>query len=259
MLRWLPEMVSTYGGEIDALMYLIYYIVGIWFVLTFGAIGLSILLYRRRAGRRAAYIEGTRLREAAWLIVPEIIVFLLDIWIGYEGWLVWRKVMLQMPPSDIQIQVTAKQFNWEILYPGPDGRFETADDLQLENELHVPVNRAVRIFLRSKDVIHSFFLPHFRFKRDAVPGRTIEAWFEATKAGQFELPCAELCGFGHSGMKGLLTVHAADEYERWMKEQWPSSTGKERSAVRDQSDATRLASLDVDRRWPNAPDTGQDR
>jgi cytochrome c oxidase subunit 2 len=72
-------------------------------------------------------------------------------------------------------------------------------------------------------VIHSFFLPHLRLKQDAVPGREIEAWFEATKPGRYELPCAELCGFGHSGMKGWLTVHSPDEYQKWVKNQWPSS------------------------------------
>jgi cytochrome c oxidase subunit 2 len=119
--------------------------------------------------------------------------------------------------------VTAKQFNWEMLYPGPDGQFGTADDLLLDNELHVPVNKVVRVTLKSKDVIHSFFLPHVRLKQDAVPGREIEAWFEATKLGRYEIPCAELCGFGHSGMKGWLTVHPPDEYQKWVKQRWPSS------------------------------------
>jgi cytochrome c oxidase subunit 2 len=128
-----------------------------------------------------------------------------------------------MPPSDIHVQVTAKQFNWEIVYPGPDGKFGSEDDLQIENEMHVPVNKVVRVYLRSKDVIHSFFLPNLRLKQDAVPGREIQAWFEATKPGKYELPCAELCGFGHSGMLGHLTVHTADDYAAWVKEQWPSS------------------------------------
>jgi len=118
--------------------------------------------------------------------------------------------------------VTAKQFNWEIVYPGPDGKFDTADDLQVDNELHVPVNRAVHVFLASKDVIHSFFLPQLRLKQDAVPGRVIQAWFQATKTGRYEIPCAELCGFGHSGMLGHLTVYSPEEYGKWVKEKWPS-------------------------------------
>jgi cytochrome c oxidase subunit 2 len=223
MFRWLPEMVSTYGGEIDSMMYLIYYIVGAWFLLTYGAIALFLILYRRRKGRRATYIEGNSLREAAWILVPCLVVLALDLWIDFRGGEVWAKVKRQMPPSDLRVQVTAKQFNWEMLYPGPDGQFGTGDDLQLENELHVPVNKVVRVVLKSKDVIHSFFLPHLRLKQDAVPGRAIEAWFEATKPGRYEIPCAELCGFGHSGMNGWLIVHPADEYEKWVKEHWSAS------------------------------------
>jgi cytochrome c oxidase subunit 2 len=223
MLSWLPENVSTYGGDIDSMMYLIYYIVGAWFLLTYGIILLFLILYRRREGHHATYIEGNRLREAAWILVPLLIVLALDLWMDFRGAEVWAKVKGRVPPSDLRIEVTAKQFNWEILYAGPDGQFGTADDLLLENELHVPVNKVVRVVLKSKDVIHSFFLPHLRLKQDAVPGREIEAWFEATKPGQYEIPCAELCGFGHSGMKGWLHVHPAEEYQQWVKARWPSS------------------------------------
>ncbi len=216
-------MVSTYGGDIDSMMYLIYYIVGAWFFLTCGAMLLFLILYRRREGRRATYIEGNSLGEAAWILVPCLVVLALDLWIDFRGGEVWAKIKGHMPPSDLRVQITGKQFNWEMLYPGPDGQFGTGDDLQLENELHVPVNKVIRVSLKSKDVIHSFFLPHLRLKQDTVPGRTIEAWFKATKPGRYEIPCAELCGFGHSGMNGFLIVHPADEYERWVKEQWPSS------------------------------------
>ena len=78
--------------------------------------------------------------------------------------------------------MTAKQFNWEITYPGPDGKFGTADDKTLDNEMHVPVNKVVRVHLRSQDVIHSFFVPQFRIKQDAVPGREIVQWFEVDQA-----------------------------------------------------------------------------
>lgn len=223
MMRWLPENVSTYGGDIDSILFLIYYITLAWFFLTLGVLAVFLILYRRREGRRATYIEGNRLREAAWILVPGLIVLALDLWMDFRGGEVWAKVKGRVPPGDIRVQVTAKQFNWEMLYPGPDGQFGTADDLQIENELHVPVGRVVRVVLKSKDVIHSFFLPNLRLKQDAVPGRTIEAWFQATKPGRYEIPCAELCGFGHSGMNGWLSVHPPDEYQKWVKERWPSS------------------------------------
>jgi cytochrome c oxidase subunit 2 len=222
-MRWLPESVSTYGGEIDAVIALIYYVTVIWFFLTLGAFGLFLVLYRRREGRRAAFVQGERFREAAWILVPIVVVLVLDFWIDFRGAPVWAKVKTQLPAADLTIQVTGKQFNWEVLYPGPDGKFGTEDDKQFDNEVHVPVGKPVRLVLKSKDVLHSFFSPNLRLKQDIVPGRAIPAWFEATKPGKYELPCAELCGFGHSGMKGWLYVHPPDEYEKWVKEQWQSS------------------------------------
>jgi cytochrome c oxidase subunit 2 len=84
--------------------------------------------------------------------------------------------------------------------------------------MHVPADKVVHVNLKSQDVIHSFFVPQFRIKQDAVPGRAILAWFEASKAGKYEWPCAELCGFGHSGMKGWIYVHTPEEYTKWAAE-----------------------------------------
>jgi cytochrome c oxidase subunit 2 len=219
-LGWLPENVSTYGADVDAIIALIWYNTVAWFVLTFGTIGFFLVLYRRRRGRPAAYVKGERLREALWVLVPVAVVLAIDLWLDFRGAPVWAKVKLERPPAALSIQVTGKQFNWEVVYPGPDGQFGTADDKLFLDELHVPVNQPIRVVLKSRDVIHSFFLPNFRLKQDMVPGRDIEGWFQATKPGQFELPCAELCGFGHSGMKGYLYVHPEEEYHRWVKEQW---------------------------------------
>jgi len=219
MMNWLPENVSTYGGEVDSLFYLIYYITGATFILVMVTLLAFLVLYRRREGRRATYSHGNTTLEIIWTVVPAIILVVLS----FMSQASWARIKSHAPPGDVEVQVTSKQFNWEMLYPGPDGKFGTADDLMLENELHVPVGKIVRVHLRSKDVIHSFFLPNLRLKQDSVPGREILAWFEATKPGKYEIPCAELCGFGHSGMKGWLTVHPADEYDRWVKERWPSS------------------------------------
>ena len=219
MLSWLPENISTFGAEIDSLFYLIYYITGAVFLLVTVLMVAFLILYRYREGRRATYSHGHTTLELIWTIVPAIILVVLS----FMSQATWGNIKGHLPPSQLQIQVTAKQFAWEMLYPGPDGEFGTADDLQLDNELHVPVNKVVRVILRSKDVIHSFFLPNLRLKQDAVPGRGIGVWFEATKPGRYELPCAELCGFGHYTMRGFLIVHPADEYEKWVKEHWPSS------------------------------------
>jgi cytochrome c oxidase subunit 2 len=129
-----------------------------------------------------------------------------------------------MPQTDFVVQVTAKQFNWQVTYPGPDGKFGTADDKTLLDEMHVPVGKPIRVNLRSQDVIHSFFVPQFRIKQDAVPGREIGVWFEVTKTGKYEWPCAELCGFGHSGMRGWVFVHSAEDYSKWAAENLRAET-----------------------------------
>jgi cytochrome c oxidase subunit 2 len=219
-MRWLPENASTYGADVDGVIAIIWYTTVVWFFLTIGTIIAFLILYRRRPGRPAAYVRGERLREAVWLLVPVAVVLVLDLWLDFRGAPVWAKVKIDKPSTALVIQVTGRQFGWDVLYPGPDGRFGTPDDRQFLDELHVPVNRPVRVVLRSKDVVHSFFLPNFRVKQDAVPGRAIEGWFEATKTGTYELPCAMLCGFGHSGMKGYLHVHTPEAYDVWVREQW---------------------------------------
>ncbi len=115
----------------------------------------------------------------------------------------WAKIKRNIPASDFEIQVTAKQFNWDVVYPGADGKFGTDDDVKFDNDLHVPVNKVVRVHLTSSDVIHSFFIPNLRFKQDAVPGRTILTWFEAKKPGKIRAAlrrALRLWPFRHEGV-----------------------------------------------------------
>ncbi len=218
MRRWMPENISTYGANIDWLFGVIEWITGIIFVGVILALIAFLIKYRYQEGRRATYTHGNTALEITWTIVPAIILIVLFM----LSQSTWWSIKGSVPAGDLQVQVTAKQFNWVFTYPGPDGNFGTDDDLTLENELHIPVNKVVRVTLRAEDVIHSFFLPNLRLKQDAVPGRDIPAWFEATQTGRYEIPCAELCGFGHSGMLGYLTVHSPEDYENWRKERWPS-------------------------------------
>jgi len=218
MLGWLPHNISTYGADIDWLFSLIQWITGVIFLGVMGALLAFVVKYRHREGRRATYTHGNTVLEVLWTIVPAIILIVLFM----LSQSIWWSIKGSVPDSNFQVHVTAKQFNWEVTYPGPDGQFGTDDDLTLENELHVPINTVVVVTLQSRDVIHSFFLPNLRLKQDAVPGREIRAWFEATEPGRYELPCAELCGFGHSGMLGYLTVYSPEDYSKWVKEHWPS-------------------------------------
>ena len=214
MMRWLPEDVSTYGREIDALFFLIYYITAATFILVTALMIWFLWKYRDRGNRRATYTHGNTTLEIIWTVVPAAILIV----ISFMSVSTWAKVKREVPPTDFEVSVAAKQFNWDVSYPGTDGKLGTEDDVKFDNDIHVPVNKVVRLHLTANDVIHSLFLPNLRFKQDTVPGRTILAWFEATKPGKYEMPCAELCGFGHSGMKGWLHVHTAEDYAKWAAE-----------------------------------------
>ncbi|HKF66182.1 MAG TPA: cytochrome c oxidase subunit II [Vicinamibacterales bacterium] len=211
---WLPENVSTYGRDIDWLFHLIYYITGITAILVFGTMLAFLVMYRDRPGRKARYTHGNTTLEIVWTVVPALILVILTL-LSVPA---WSRIKMTMPDTDFVVQVTAKQFNWQVTYPGADGKFGTDDDKTLLDEMHVPVNKVVRVILKSQDVIHSFFVPQFRIKQDAVPGHEIRVWFDATKPGKYEWPCAELCGFGHSGMRGWIYVHTAEEYQKWAAE-----------------------------------------
>jgi cytochrome c oxidase subunit II len=214
MLSWLPEDVSTVGPAIDQMFRVIYYVTGA----TFFAVQITLLVflfvYRHREGRRAVYTHGNTGLEIAWTIAPAVLLLILAV----VSRTTWAEIKERVPPTDMMVQVTAKQFNWEIAYPGPDQKLGTDDDVTMDNDLHVPVDKTVRLLLKSRDVIHSFFIPNLRFKQDMVPGHEIPAWFHATKTGKYEIPCAELCGFGHSGMRGWLHVHSPEEYAAWARE-----------------------------------------
>ena len=229
MMQWLPEDVSPYGGSIDALFYFIYYITAAAFILVTALMIIFLYQYRRNDSRRAVYTHGHTGLELVWTIIPALVF----IGLGLASKGIWEEVKLNVPETDVEIRVTGKQFNWEVLYPGPDGEFETDDDYQVDNDIHVPVGKPVRVFLGSKDVIHSLFMPNLRFKQDMLPGRFIEAWFQADKAGTYEAPCAELCGFGHSGMKGTLYVDTPEDYAVWYNKRWPpaETNGADTSAA----------------------------
>jgi cytochrome c oxidase subunit II len=211
---WLPENVSTYGRDIDWLFHLIYWITGITFVLVTVTLIAFLVMYRDRPGRRARYTHGNSTLEIVWTVVPALILVVLT----FLSAPAWSKIKMSQPPSDLVLEVTAKQFNWQVKYPNSDKIFL--------DEMHVPVNKVVHVDLRSQDVIHSFFVPQFRMKQDAVPGRSIKTWFEAVKPGKYELPCAELCGFGHSGMKGWIYVHTPEDYQKWAAENLTADGGK---------------------------------
>ena len=143
MMQWLPEDVSPYGGSIDALFYFIYYITAAAFILVTALMIIFLYQYRRNDSRRAVYTHGHSGLELVWTIIPALVF----IGLGLASKNIWEEVKLNVPETDVEIRVTGKQFNWEVLYPGPDGEFETDDDYQVDNDIHVPGGSAgARLF-----------------------------------------------------------------------------------------------------------------
>ncbi len=220
----LPTPGSQLGGEIDSIYYMILVITGVIFLFVEVALVFFILRYRHREGRVASYVHGHTKTEVIWTIIPLVLV----VWIAWSSAGVWLEAKASDrshdPASAYPLRVIAKQFEWNVTYPGPDGRLDSDDDFVKRNQLHLPVNRDLRVELQSEDVIHSFFLPEFRVKQDAVPGMTIPVWFRPTITGEFPLGCAELCGLGHYRMRGSVTVHDQEGFDRWISEQAAGAT-----------------------------------
>ena len=223
-LGWMPPDVSTYGPAIDSTTRFVFYTVGSIFILTEALLVLFVILYRRKGkgGGRADYVAGNTWKQLAWILIPVIIVTMLDLSIEAKARPVWRFVKESLPKEDMTVKVRAVQFGWEFIYPGPDGKFGTKDDLVQTNTLVVPANRVVRLIITSKDVIHSFYIPVLRFKQDAVPGREIPQWFEVTQPGKYEIACSQLCGILHWAMKGILIADTPEEYQQWVNQHWPA-------------------------------------
>jgi cytochrome c oxidase subunit II len=210
---WLPENISTFGGDVDYLFKVILGIVTVAFIGTQAVLVFALFKFGSHGGK-STFIHTHHWLEVGWTIVPAVIL----IFIAFYQFNTWIRIKSSksFPKEQPDAEVLAGQFEWRIRYPGPDSQLGTLDDVVVVNELHVPVDKDFVIRLRSRDVLHSFFLPNMRVKQDAVPGMEIPVWFHPTKEGTFDLLCAELCGWGHYKMRGVLIVHSASGYEQWL-------------------------------------------
>lgn len=201
----LPKQSSTLAPNIDNLFWFITWINIVFFVLIAGLVFWFVYRYRRRSKDEITpHITHNQKLEITWSVVPLIIVIIVFFW-GVNGY-----ITAQVAPANaIEIQVTGKKWVWQFEYP---------DGLRTLNEFHVPLNRPVRLIMSSEDVIHSFFVPTFRIKKDVVPGRYTEEWFQATTAGVHQVFCTEYCGKGHSDMNAKIFVDDDKTYQKWLVE-----------------------------------------
>lgn len=222
MFHWLPESISTYSAKIDSVMKMIWVIVFAWFVLVELILFYFIFRYRRRNGGKATFQTGHG-KAILWILIPAALVLGFDLSIDFKQNPVWNEIKVELPEKiDQKIDIQGKQFVWDFVLPGKDGKLGTPDDIKTVNQLTVPLNAVVQFNLGAEDVIHSFWVPVLRLKQDAVPGRKIKGWFQATQAGVYTIGCAELCGSGHGVMKGQLHVLEPEAYQKWLEENSPA-------------------------------------
>ena len=191
------------AGRVDALYFFLLAITAFFSVLIAGLIVFYAVKYHRRSpGAVGTSIHGGMILELTWTIVPLLITMVIFVW--------GASVFFAMthPPDDaLNIYVVGKQWMW---------KFQHLDGQREINELHVPVERNIRLIATSEDVIHDVFVPAFRLKVDVIPGRYVTLWFRATKPGRYHLFCAEYCGTKHSGMTGEVIVMAPADYQAWL-------------------------------------------
>ena len=263
---WLPHLANreTFGKDIDNLFYVILWVTALFFVLTEVILVVGMWRFAGEPGRRSVYVHGNHKLEMAWTLVPAAILLFIA-FVQISAWADIKYTKQMRPPHHI-IEVSARQFEWRMRYPNEQTRKEMtaalgseewseptskkaeawghdstgfSTDFHTVNEVHTWAGANTRIYLKSRDVLHSFFLPHMRLKQDAVPGKVIPVWFRPDsdafngewitgKGWQYEqdergdnkvwdLACAELCGWGHYKMQGRLYVHKNYEsYKAWL-------------------------------------------
>lgn len=219
---WFPENISSFGGEIDRLFDVIMYMVGFTFIATEVLLAWCILRYSDKSPGKADFSHGNHKLELLWTAVPALAL----LFIAFSQMGTWADIKYagSFPDSEYSIdrpmaQVYASQFDWRVRYPDEEGNFEGTDVIESAFDFVVPVDTDVVFRLRSRDVLHSFFVPQLRLKQDAVPGMDIPVWFRAEKTGEYDIICAELCGWGHYKMAGRLRVLEPDDYDSWLAEQ----------------------------------------
>ena len=233
----LPIEASTYAGQVDKCLNVVHVGMVVIFILWAIFFAYCLIRFRRRDGVKATH----GMKHGLTAFLPDVAVLAFEIWmIFFLGLPVWSTVKTDFPKDEQSnvVELVAEQFAWGFHYPGADGKFgrrdvkqissgntigidysdpDAKDDFTSINELHVPLGKPTVIYMTSKDVIHSFFVPEFRVKQDVVPGMRVPLWFEPNQTGHFEIGCAQLCGLGHYRMRGEVVVDTPEDYAAWLK------------------------------------------
>jgi cytochrome c oxidase subunit 2 len=249
-LYWLPENVTQAGHTIDGIFYFIFWITTAVFILTQLAMVGFLIKFRRREGVKAKYLHGNNRLEIVWTLTPLLFFFAL----GLYGNRVWNEMRRTPPPAEaLQLDIVAEQYGWHFRYAGADGILGKTDsklmdggnsfgllpddpagkdDVMTYNEMVIPVDKAVQLHLRSRDVIHAFYVPQFRLYQDMVPGKEISwVWFQTDKTGSFQVACNQLCGSGHYKMFAKLSVVSPAEFGKFLLDRAPKPKTAEKKVA----------------------------
>lgn len=233
---WQVTPPASNWGSIDSTLFLTLVITGIFFIAVTLFMAVAVLRYRHKAGRRADYQPENKKLEG-WLVVITTL--------GIVGMLAPGLVVyddfVRVPKNAQELEVLAQQWQWAFRFPGEDGKLGRTDIkfsdslnpfgidrndpagqddvLVKSNQVRLPLGQPVKVLLRSKDVLHNFYIPQIRSKMDMVPGMVSYFWFTPTQVGEFEILCAEYCGVGHYNMRGHLQVEEPQAFERWLSGQ----------------------------------------
>lgn len=231
---WTP--IASNWGYIDNTLVITFWITGAVFAAVVLFMAYCVYRFRHIEGRKAVYEPESRKLESWLTVVTAVGVAALLA----PGLFVWSR-FITVPADATEIEVVAQQWQWSFRLPGADGKLGTSnarligsdnplgidpqdpngqDDVVVEAaDLHLPIDKPVKVLLRSIDVLHDFYVPEFRAKMDMVPGTVTYFWFTPTRTGSFEVLCAELCGIGHAFMRGVVDVDTEQDYQAWLQEQ----------------------------------------
>lgn len=229
---WFTPIASNWG-MIDNTVNITFWVTGIVFVLVNLFLAYCVIKYRSSNGHKAHY-EPENKKLETWLTVITAIGVAAML---APGLFVWGQ-FVDVPDDAHEVEVVGQQWHWSFRYPGEDGEFGQVDPLliSVENpfgidpddpngqddllvngsQMHLPVDRPVKVLLRSKDVLHNYTVPQFRVKMDLVPGMVTYLWLTPTSTGRYEILCEELCGMAHHTMRGRVVVDTAEDYEAWL-------------------------------------------
>jgi len=192
---------SNFSEGVDNAFVIIFGIIAFFLVALTAVLIYFLIRYREKKNPVPTHIEGNVWLEIVWTVIPIGLV----IGMFYYGWMAWIPMMKKAPEGSIEIKTTAQMWSWKFEY----------ENGKKTDTLYIPEGKPVELLLTSPDVLHSLYIPAFRVKRDVVPGRTIEMWFEANKVGSYDLFCAEYCGLQHSFMTTEVVVMTQEKYDEW--------------------------------------------